>query len=394
MDNAPANATAPYLDPVALTQRLVRAKSVNPPGDTVEVVEVLSSFLKPCGYSLTTVETPGGGRNLLAVLKGSGQRPALCLTGHMDTVPLGATPWSVDPFGGEIRSGRLYGRGASDMKAGVSAMVSAAVAMAEIADRAGDVVLILTAAEETGCLGAKALAASGLLSRPAGALLVAEPTGCRPLLGHKGALWVRAGFTGKAAHGSMPQHGVNAVDMAVRAATLLPQLLADREPHPFLGPPTLSICTFQGGGKVNVVPDKAVVELDIRTVPGMNHDAVLKALQLLWPQAALQVLTDVPPVLTDSDDPFVSSALNVLAALEGARPTPGSVSFFTDASVLAEALDNPPVLLFGPGESEQAHQTDESCPVDAITMARNFYLAMAVVWLQPSAAGQFTAAQH
>ncbi len=384
MDNACTNSASSFLDPVALTQRLVRAKSVNPPGDTAEVVEILSSLLEPAGYSLTTVETPGGGRNLLAVLKGSGQRPALCLTGHMDTVPLGATPWSVDPFGGEIRSGRLYGRGTSDMKAGVSAMVSAAVAMTAIEDRQADVVLILTAAEETGCLGAKALAASGLLSKPAGALLVAEPTGCRPLLGHKGALWVRAGFTGKAAHGSMPQHGDNAVEKAVRAASLLPQLLSGQEPHPFLGAPTLSIGTFQGGGKVNVVPDKAVLELDMRTVPGMDHGVLLKDLQLLWPDTVLQVLTDVPPVLTDAEDPFVSSALNVLTALEGVRPTPGSVSFFTDASVLAGALNNPPVLLFGPGESEQAHQTDESCPVDAITKARAFFLAMAQAWLRPS----------
>jgi len=322
---------------------------------------------------------------MLAILRGEGGRPPLCLTGHMDTVPLGAGPWREEPFGGRIRGGRMYGRGASDMKAGLAALSTAAVGLAHMERRAADVVLVLTAAEETGCLGAKALAQSGLLPTRAGALVVAEPTACRPLAGHKGALWVRARFTGKAAHGSMPGHGLNAVDLAVQAAGELPHLLSEYPPHPMLGSPTASIGTFQGGGKVNVVPDRAVMEVDLRTTPGMDHAGLLGDLQRLWPHAAIEAFTDVPPVLTAPDDPFVSLALDILERQEGARPTVGTVSYFTDASVLAAALGHPPVLLFGPGEPEQAHQTDESCPVEAILRATAFYLALARDWLRPDA---------
>lgn len=378
-------AAARDVDPVLLTQRLVQAESVNPPGDTSGVAAILRSVLEPAGFAVTSADTPEGGENLLAVLPGEGGRAPLCLTGHMDTVPLGAAPWRQDPFGGRIRGGRMYGRGVSDMKAGLAALSAAAVGLADMDRRAADVVLVLTAAEETGCLGAKVLAGSGLLPSRAGALVVAEPTACRPLVGHKGALWVRAQFTGKAAHGSMPGCGINAVDLAIRAAVELPRLLSDYCPHPLLGSPTASIGTFQGGGKVNVVPDRAVLEADLRTLPGMDHAGLLDGLRRLWPEAAITAFADVPPVLTDPEDPFVTLALDILEGQEGVRPTVGAVSYFTDASVLAAALGRPPVLLFGPGEPGQAHQTDESCPVAAITRAADFYLALARGWLSPEA---------
>jgi succinyl-diaminopimelate desuccinylase len=369
-------------DPVALAQRLLATPSMTPPGDTAAAAALLVPLLQQAGFAITLHDTPRGGRNLLAVLPGAGTIAPLCLTGHLDTVPLGDAHWSVDPFGGAIRDGRLYGRGASDMKAGVAALVAAAVETARFPARAADVVLILTAEEESGSQGAMALADAHLLPRRASALLVAEPTACRPLLGHKGALWVRASFAGKAAHGSMPQLGDNAVDKAVRAAATLPALLGGYAPHPLLGAPTASIGTLHGGGKVNIVPDRAVLEVDLRSLPGMDHADLLDRLQALWPQAVLEVLTDLPPVLTPPEHPLVRTAQDVLEALEGERPEPGTVSFFTDASILTAALGHPPVLLFGPGEPGQAHQTDEYCPVHTISEATAFYTAFARRWLE------------
>ena len=372
----------PRPDPVALAQRLVATPSMTPPGDTAAVAALLVPLLQQAGFAITLHDTPRGGRNLLAILSGAGTKAPLCLTGHLDTVPLGEAHWSVDPFGGAIRDGRLHGRGASDMKAGIAALVAAAVEMARFPARAADVVLILTAEEESGSQGAMALADANLLPRRASALLVAEPTACRPLLGHKGALWIRATFAGKAAHGSMPQLGDNAVDKAVRAAAALPALLSGYAPHPLLGAPTASIGTLHGGGKVNIVPDKAVLEVDLRSLPGMDHADLLDRLQTLWPQAVLEVLTDLPPVLTPPDHPLVRTAQDVLEALEGERPEPGTVSFFTDASILTTALGHPPVLLFGPGDPGQAHQTDEYCPVHTIATATAFYTAFAKRWLE------------
>src|SRR5690606_12102087 len=127
------------------------------------------------------------------------------------TVACGATPWRIDPFSGTIVDGRLHGRGACDMKSGVAAIVTAALTQAERLRDSPGVLLVLTAGEETGCRGARHLIRSGHHLERVGALLVAEPTNNRVLLGHKGALWLRLALRGKSAHGSMPEQGENAL---------------------------------------------------------------------------------------------------------------------------------------------------------------------------------------
>src|SRR5690606_8154366 len=128
---------------------------------------------------------------------------------------------AYDPFAGRIEDGRLYGRGACDMKSGVAALVTAALNSPVPLDEAPGVVLVLTAAEETGCRGAAAMVREGMDLGKAGAIVVAEPTGNQPLLGHKGALWLRLCLSGKAAHGSMPERGDNALLKGAYLATRL-----------------------------------------------------------------------------------------------------------------------------------------------------------------------------
>ena len=152
----------------------------------------------------------------------AGQRPrppALCMTGHLDTVPLGGAPWSGEPFG-ELRDGRLYGRGASDMKGGVAAIVVAAERVAALGPRRRGAGAGASRREETGCEGALALADAGALGR-AGAVLVAEPTGGVPFVAHKGVLWVEATTEGVSAHGSAPHLGRNAIYPLARAVAAL-----------------------------------------------------------------------------------------------------------------------------------------------------------------------------
>jgi succinyl-diaminopimelate desuccinylase len=370
------------IDVVEMTRRLVRARSINPTGDTRKVAQGLAEALEPAGFRLSWRETPGTGVNLVAVLQGEGGRPPLCFTGHMDTVPLGEIPWTVDPFAGEVRDGKLYGRGASDMKSGLAAIAAAGVDLSSLPRRASDVVLIFTAGEETGCEGAKDLAESGLLPAGAGALVVGEPTDCRPLSGHKGALWLRADFFGRGAHGSMPEAGDNAVYKAARAALALENFLAAHSSHPQLGNPTINVGTIGGGGKVNMVPDAAFLEIDLRTVPGLDHDNLENSVQdVLGPGVKLTRLMDVPSVLTPPDDPWITSVLHVLKRLREIPQTLGTVSYFTDASILCTVLGNPPTLIYGPGVARQAHQTDEYCHVAAIVEAREAYAAIAEQWL-------------
>jgi succinyl-diaminopimelate desuccinylase len=186
---------------VELTQDLVRFRTINPPGDERACAERLASLLEDAGFAVDLTPFGEGRAQLVARIGGASRKPAIGFTGHLDTVPLGAQPWSVDPLAAEIKDGKLYGRGSSDMKSGVAAFVMAGVALAGKLANTPGVVMYITAGEETGCTGAAAMAREISLPR-VGALVVAEPTGNQPLVGHKGALWLEAVTTGVTAHGS------------------------------------------------------------------------------------------------------------------------------------------------------------------------------------------------
>src|SRR5207302_4192837 len=153
----------------------------------------------------------------------------------------------------------------------------------------------------------------GALGR-ASALLVAEPTDNRPVIGHKGALWLRARVRGVAAHGSMPERGVNAVVKAARAVLKLADLRFEVPPDPLLGAPTLNVGTFSGGLNVNSVPDEAVIGIDLRTIPAQRHAQVRAQLAaLLGPEVELTEVVDLEGMRTGEDDPFVRQVRDALA---------------------------------------------------------------------------------
>ncbi len=367
-------------DPVELTQILVRIDTMNPPGGEAEAARLLGGMLAEAGFEVAYHELAPGRLGLVAGLEGEGGRPPLVMTGHLDTVPLGGAAWREQPLGGHIRGDRLYGRGSSDMKAGLAAMTVAAQALARLPGRAGGLTLVFTAAEETANEGARQMAAAGALPTRAGALLVAEPSGNRPFLGHKGALWLQVSFQGKSAHGSMPDQGVNAIYKAARATINLEGLLNEFPPHPQLGRPTINVGTISGGTKINMVPDHAELTLDIRTAPCQDHDDLTQQVQeLVGADGLLTRLTDAPAILTDQDDPWVRGVLGLMDQA-GLPTTPGYVNYFTDASVLGQALGKPPVMILGPGEAQLAHQTDEYCEVGKIRQAADLYLAIARQW--------------
>jgi succinyl-diaminopimelate desuccinylase len=279
-----------------------------------------------------------------------------------------------------LSEGRIYGRGASDMKSGLAAMTAAVLRLAEISRRQADVVMVFTAGEETGSEGAFRMVRDGVLPAAVGALVVGEPSGNAAYLGHKGALWLSCRAKGKSAHGSMPDQGDNAILKAARAVIALEDLLGHDRPHPKLGHPTLNVGTIVGGTKINMVPDVADFTLDLRTVPGLNHeDLHRRVCDCMGPAIEVSRLLDLPPVLTDENDPWVKQALSLLKQ-KGAHSLPGYVNYFTDASALTPALGSPPTVLLGPGEATQAHQTDEWCRVDRIHQAVDIYLEIARSW--------------
>ncbi|PAB28694.1 M20 family metallopeptidase [Pseudomonas savastanoi] len=369
------------IDPVHLTQMLVRMNTINAPGQENEssCTHYLAELLEPHGFDCTLVDLAPGRASLIACLGDPCKGLPLAFTGHVDVVPLGDACWSYPPFAADIIDGKLYGRGSSDMKAGVAAFVCAAINCTQQIRNTAGVTLIITAGEETGCEGAFHMAAQPELLKPAGALLVAEPSYNNPLVGHKGAFWLKAKAKGVAAHGSMPQHGDNAVYKIARAALVLESFDFNLPAHPLMGYPTLNVGLIKGGLNVNSVPDAAELTIDIRSVGGQSHNKILQAIQAtLGNDIELDVLLDLPPVYTDPSTPWIRRMM----ALADTQEAPKTVTYFTDAAALLEPLGFPPTLILGPGETHLAHQTDEYCEVGRIQQAFDLYQRMILDWVR------------
>ena len=394
MTKAAPSGAEPPSDPVALARRLIAFDTVNPPGNELACAEHLAGLLQGAGFQtqLVPLGPPGEGRaNLLASKGSAGPNGALVFTGHIDVVPLGTRPWREEPFGGAIVDGRLYGRGSSDMKGGIAAFVIAAI---QEAHRAGDgmqVVLIITAGEETGCEGAQAIVAAGLQGK-AGALVVAEPTANMPYVGHKGALWLRGIAHGITAHGSMPEAGDNAIYKAARATQRLSCFHFHAAPHPTLGAPTLNVGTFHGGLNINSVPDRAVIEIDLRTIPGMDHGSLRQDIAAqMQEEMAIETSIDLPGVWTSPDRPWVERTAAIASRVTGEPFVLRTAPDCSAASILVPARRGVPTLFRGPGEPKQAHQTDEWCDVERIHQSTEIFRQMIVDW---SAQGLAQASRH
>ncbi|MDR3045732.1 MAG: M20 family metallopeptidase [Desulfovibrio sp.] len=378
-------------DPVRLAAELIRYDTTNPPGGEEPALRHLADILVPAGFAVTVASfasAQGGaattGRaSMVACLPGTRPGPALCFAGHIDTVPLGTAAWSVPPLGGEEREGRLYGRGASDMKSGIAAMCAAALRMAG-EDARPDMVLCVFGGEETGCEGSFHVARDpdlrAVLGR-VGAVVVCEPTRNRPLLGHKGALWLECGFSGRTAHGSMPELGDNALYKAVDAVSRIRVLDFGAPPHAHLGGWTCSVNTLHAGQNTNSVPDRATVRIDIRTIPGQRGTVLARRVaEAAGAGTEMDVLLDIPAVWTEPDHPWVRRAFGLLSEYLDAPPGIESVQFFTDAAALRTALPDTPVLILGPGDPTMAHRTDEFAETAQIRAATDMYAALARQW--------------
>jgi succinyl-diaminopimelate desuccinylase len=365
---------------VELTRELVRTETINPPGHESRLADLVGRRLEGAGLDVERVPLAPERDNLIARWPGRGGRPSLCLTAHLDTVPLGRAEWTHEPLAGEIDGDRLYGRGTSDMKGGLAAIVAAAERMAALGRGEAGLEVVLCAGEETGCEGARRLAESGALG-DAGAVLVAEPTSNYPCVAHKGVVWLDASASGSSAHGSMPHLGDNAVYKLARAVGALEDFGVDGAEHDLLGAPTLNVGTFEGGVNINSVPDSAVAGIDVRTVPGLTGEDVEARLgEVLGSEVRLTRRLDLPPVATDPADAWVEEVFEVMEPLIGERPEPRGLAYFTDAAALTPAYGTPPTIICGPGDADQAHQTDESCSVELLDTAAEGIFEIARRW--------------
>ena len=362
-----------------LLTELVRSRSVGA-GEGL-LARRAGALLDGAGFKVTTIGWEPGREQLIA-RAGSPSAP-LTLTGHLDTVPVDASQWAVDPWGAERDGDRMIGRGASDMKSGVAALLVAAAQHAGRPHECRGIQIVLTAGEETGCTGAAMLQRSDLAV--GGPLVVAEPTANRLVPGHKGAHWMRLIAKGRAAHGSAPELGDNAVVRLARVAVALHDHAA-WPAHERFGPVTANVGLFMGGVQANVVPDVAHMLLDLRTVPGVDGNALRGTVTTLAGEGvAVEDHVVLPIVDTPLDHPFVALVRQALTmAGQDSDPQPPA-RFFTDASVLAALLAGDdgapaPTVVLGPGEPDQCHVVDEWCSATKVKAAVEIYAALINGW--------------
>lgn len=374
---------------VRLLTECVQLATVNPPGNEKLAADWLAAQLERKGLSPRVDDLGGNRANIVTVLRGTGEKPALVFNGHLDVVPVGDTPWTHDPFAGVQANGRLYGRGTSDMKSGLMAMVMAVDALKQAGVRLkGDLILSGVADEETGALGAKAWVQAGGL-QGVGAIVIGEPTDLEVYIAEKGACWLEITTYGKTAHGSMPDLGINAVMHMTTALHALTRLSLPFQPHPLFDQPTMNVGTITGGHKTNVVPDRCTATIDLRTLPGMRHEDLLHeirrtldGLREAVPHFTyeMRVIAERAPVASDPQAPIVETALAILQA-RGRRETPKATpGFATDASVFQPA-SGAPFLIFGPGIPQLAHQPNEYVEIDTYLQSIELFYELAVKYL-------------
>lgn len=367
------------IDPVSLARKLISIDTVG--GNETECAEYLGSMLQEAGFRVKYHDFKPGRANLIADLAGSGDKPPLCFSGHLDVVPFGDAKWERCPLGGEIHDGKLFGRGASDMKSGVAAMTVAALRAAKFKNIKSGLKLIFSASEENACQGVNGLVKEPGLLGEAGALVIGEPTSNYPVIGHKGALWIKIRTKGKTAHGSMPEKGVNAIYKMADVIAKLRNYKFKCQADPVLGNPTLNLGKIEGGINYNLVPDASVIYVDIRTVPELSHEDLLDDMkEYLGADALISIETDAKGVASSPEDPWVNDVYKITREYTGEDPVPRGATYFTDASALAGFYKKPPVILLGPGEPAMCHQTDEFCYAEKIIEATEVYAKIAENW--------------
>jgi acetylornithine deacetylase len=382
------------LETTRLLRDLVALPSVNPMGRPLEgptvyehrVTTYLEEFFRSLGVPYERQPVAPLRDNIVARVEPPGANWTLVFEVHQDTVPTDGM--TIDPFGAHIENGRLYGRGACDVKGGMAAMLAAFARLGREQLRGGArVVMACTVDEEFTFLGVQRLAQDDVSGGKLGPVwaVVAEPTQLQIVNAHKGAVRWHLSTTGRSCHSSRPELGVNAV---YRMAELLPWVerfadeLRSSRSDPRLGPPTLSVGRIEGGTSVNTVPDQCHIELDRRLLPGEDPTAAPDELVTYLRRHAN------PAVEFSCSEPYLSSlALSaersdtLVARLgEAIDSVTGShevlaVPFGTDASKLAAV--GIPSVVFGPGDIARAHTRDEWVPLDEVEAASEILYRLA-----------------
>ncbi len=368
---------------VAFHRGLVRIPSVNPPGDVREAIAYCESPLAGAGFAVETVAIDETMPNLIATL-GDGGGPVLLFNAHVDVVPTGErSAWRHDPFGAEIEDGKIYGRGAGDDKASVTAQVMAGLALASAGIPLKGTLLINEVADEeaAGIKGTGYIVEESLVAPDF--VIVGEQTLNRVALGEKGAAPTTLTVRGRTAHGALPWEGANAIEAVAEVIVALRRSywpILESRTHPHFHHSSGSVNMIEGGVKVNVVPDIASIYIDRRLVPGEDPDVVRAEILEIARVAVADMpgitvgITDGrhggPATLADESDPLVRTMIESNRVL-GLSTAPTGFSMATDGRFFAQS--GVPTIIYGPGDPGLAHVPDEWVGIDELVQATRAY---------------------
>ena len=377
---------------INLLRDLVRIPSPNPPGDTRLVADFLSQTLEKKGFRPRQFRVEEDHVSVVTRIEGSGGGRSLVLNGHMDTVPIGdPDKWTVDPLAAEIRNEKIFGRGSTDCKGGIAAMVIAAEAVRKAGvSLRGDVILAMVAGEETlSDKGTGHLIKEGWIKADAG--VVTEPTtlpvedhASQPLqifTASRGMFWVEIAVKGKAVHSKIAHLGVNAIEKMAKIILALQGIRFDPHlEHPLCGRPSINIGLISGGTSPSVVPDRCVITVDRGVVPGENGATVVEQIKGIVEKlkeedsalnAEAKALLTEGPVEISQDEPIVTIFNQGIEDAFGVKAKIGGMIGANDSRLLIR--EGIPAVVCGPGITTQSHNIDEYVEIDAVVNAAKAY---------------------
>jgi acetylornithine deacetylase len=375
-------------DARALARALVQVDSRNPslvhggPGE-LACVQLLHGVLHAWGFWTEIQDAAVGRPNLFARIGTPRGGRSLMFNGHLDVV--GVEGMTHQPFSAEERDGRMYGRGSADMKGGIAAMCAAAWRASQAGSR-GEILIAAVADEEFDSIGTRAVLARGI--RADGAI-VTEPTRLAIMPAHRGFVWIEVEVVGRAAHGSRFDIGVDAIR---HAGLLLAELdrideqILPRNTHTLLGRGSLHASLIEGGTGLSTYPDRCVLKLERRTIPGERADDVIAEIERACNavrsrrstfEANVRLLGAQGPSDVPADAPIIRELAH---AMEGLGETVGieGMSAWTDAALLNDA--GIPAICYGPGDISLAHAAEEFVPLTEIDRATEVLTAFARRW--------------